>query len=171
MNGLIQYYVNMVMLKATPQDCPVSQALQNTLIIAFVAISVIGALSTYNIWGSVFTSVLDLAVLYLFVQVLLTGKKERVHQTLNALLGSGIVIGIVIAICSHLFQVDPETETISEAGIFAFFLILIWIVAVYGNIIRHAVDTSLSVGMVISFGYVIVNMIVQITLAEALGIS
>ena len=171
MHGLIRYYINMTMLKTTPQDCPVSQGLQNSLIIIFLTLSIISALPTYNLWGSVFTSLLDLGVLFFFTQVLLSNKKERIHQTFNALLGTGIVIGIVITICSYIFDIDPKTETISDAGIFAFFLIFIWFVIVYGNIIRHAVDTSLSVGIAISVGYVIVNMIVLITFAEILGLS
>lgn len=171
MNQLIQYYINMVMLKAKPQDCPVSQGLQNILIMIYLVLAVISALSIYNLWGSLFTSVLDLGVLYMFTHVLLGSKRERIHQTFNAFLGSGIIIGVFSAVCSYLFQVDPETDVISDGGIIVFLLIFFWIVAVFGHIIRHAVDTSLSVGIALGLGYVIVNTIVIITFSELLRIS
>ena len=100
-----------------------------------------------------------------------SNKKERIHQTLNAFLGAGIVIGIVRVLCSYAFDINPEAKPISDAGWISLTLILIWIVAVYGHIIRHAVDTSLSVGIAICFGYVIVNTIVLVTFAKVLGIS
>ena len=171
MNQLIQYYINMVMLKARPQDCPSSQNLQNFLIMIYLLLAVISALSIYNIWGSLFTSVLDLGVLYMFTLVLLSSKRERIHQTFNAFLGAGIIIGIFSAVCSHLFQVDPETDVISDVGIIVFLLIFFWIVIVFGHIIRHAVETTLSVGIALSFAYVIVNTIVIITFSKFLRIS
>ena len=163
MNQLIRYYINMVTLKAKPQDCPASQSLQNILIMIYLVLAVISALSIYNLWGSLVTSVLDLGILYMFTLVLLSSKRERIHQTFNAFLGSGIIIGVFSAVCSYLFQVDPETDAISDAGIVVFLLIFFWIVVVFGHIIRHAVDTSLSVGIALGFGYVIVNTIVIIT--------
>lgn len=159
------------MLKASPQDCPVSQNLQNVLFLLFLALSITGALSIYNLWGSLLTSVLDLAILYLFTQVLLSKKKERIHQTLNAFLGTGIIISIVSSISSYAFPLDPNTQTIPLGRVVAFYFILIWIVAAYGNIVKHATDTSLAVGMAISFGYVIVNMIVIVTFIDLLGIT
>ena len=171
MNKLIEYYLNMVMLKARPQDCPASKGLQHFLVVIYFVLAVISALSIYNIWGSVVTSLLDLTILYMFTLVLLSNKKERTHQTFNAFLGSGIIIGVVSALCSHLFQINPETETISDAGIIVFLLIFVWIVIVFGHIIRHAVDTSLSIGIALGLGYVIINTIVIITFSDLLRIS
>ena len=171
MKQLIQHYSNMVRLRARPQDCPVSKSLQSSLMLIYFLLGVISALSIYNIWGSVVTSLLDLGVLYMFTLVLLSSKKERVHQTFNAFLGSGIIIGIFSAICSYLFEIDPETETISDAGIIVFLLIFVWIVIVFGHIIRHAVDTSLSIGIALGLGYVIINTIVIITFSDLLRIS
>ena len=171
MNQLIRYYANMVMLKARPQDCPVSNGLQFSLMLGYLMLAVISALSIYNLWGSVVTSLLDLGILYMFTLVLLSSKKERIHQTFNAFLGAGIIIGIFSAVCSYLFEVDPETKTISDAGIIVFLLIFVWIVIVFGHIIRHAVDTSLSIGIALGLGYVIINTIVIITFSDLLRIS
>ncbi len=170
MQHLIQYYFRAVLLKANPQDCPSSYVLQLTLIFLYLALSIFNTLALYDLWRSVTHSMLDLAVLYLFVQILLTKNRERIHQTFNAFMGAGICIGLVHTIFSYIFIVDRNQESISELGTILFFLVFIWVVVVYGHIVRHAVGVSLLSGISISLGYTLINAFLLLTIIDVLDI-
>lgn len=170
MKFIIEYYARMALLNTKPQDYRSSQSLRATLIAIYMVLSVVNALALYGLWRGVIHSLLDLVILYMFTQILLRNKRERVNQTFNAFLGVGICIGVLHTICSFVFIVDQNQQTISDLGKILFFIIFIWIVVAYGHIVRHASELNLATGISISLGYTLVNAIMLISASQLIGI-
>ena len=170
MQFLLQYYFQMVLLQAKPQDCPSSQALQLSLLLLYFLVSVLTALVLYSLWQSIVHSILDLTLLYLFTQILLMNTKERIHQTFNAFLGAGILIGMVNAILSYALIEAGDVDSISDPDKILFFLVFIWTVVVYGHIVQHSLGVNLASGVGIILGYALISIIFLRTILVALGL-
>ncbi len=166
MRDIFYYYFRLALLSAKPQDCPSSQALQKFLIVIYLLLSIINALALYNAYGAVTLSVLDVFLLYVFVLLLLHTKRERIHQTFNAFLGVGILIGLMHTICSYMFILDQDPRAISGVGRTFFYIVFIWGVLAYGNIVRHATEVNLSTGISISLGYTLLNAMMLLSISK-----
>jgi len=165
--NLLQFYARLTLFKVKPQDCPASVPL--VLFIAYFFISFINAIAIHEFTRAAIHSAVDLGVLLLFMQILLSKRKERIPQTLHAFLGAGIVISIVHTIFSYGLISDRDLLELSQAARLIFFAVFIWVIAVYGHIIRHAADVSLPTGISISLGYIVVNIIVINSITTSLG--
>lgn len=167
MQNLIQFYFRLTLLKVKPQDCPASTPL--LLFVAYFLVSFVNTLAVYGFSRSVVQSIVDLAVLWFFTKFLLSKHKERIPQTLNAFLGAGIIIGVIHTFFSYSMITDRELAEISQATKLIFFAIFIWVVTIYGHIIRHAIEVTLPTGISIALGYVMISIIVISSIANSLG--
>lgn len=170
MQYIFLHYYRMIFLRANPQDCPVSNALQLSLLLLYFVVSVVTALSLYNLWSSIAHTIIELALLYIFAQILLINSKERIHQTFSAFLGSGALIGIVSAILSHLVVEQRSEESISVADFVLFSILFAWLVIVYGHIVRHAINVNFSSGIGIVIAYALITIILRQSISTTLGI-
>ena len=170
MRDIFDYYFRMALLRAKPQDCPSSRALQKFLIVIYLLLSIINALALYDVWGAAALSVLDVSLLYVFVLFLLHTKRERTHQTFNAFLGVGILIGLMHTICSYMFILDQDPRAISGLGRTFFYIVFIWGVLGYGNIVRHSAEVNLATGISISLGYTLLNAMMLLSISEMFGV-
>lgn len=150
----------MALLNARPQDCPVSKVLQKTLIILYIILSVLNALSLYDITRGLAHSLIDLSILFLFTQLLLRARPQRIHQTFNAFLGVGLCIGLIQMLGAYSFISGADEKTISDLGRIFFFVIFVWMIAAYGHIVRHALEVSLVTGVSISLAYTLIGAFV-----------
>ena len=169
MRFLIQHYLNLIQLKTRPQDCPVSNQLQLTLVILYLLISIINAQALYNFIGGVALSLSNLIYMVFFVYLILIKKPERKHQTLNAMLGAGILISILDTVLSFYFITDKNQASVSGIGSILIFSVFMWAVVVYGHIIRHALDIRLSTGIMITLAYIFINVILIFPVVSRLG--
>ena len=170
MQALIRFYTHLTLLRSQPQDGPVSDQLQRWLMIIFLISATTKSLMFYDMTRSMISSVIDLIFVILFIRVLLASKPQRIHQALNAMLGAGIVMTAVLTLAAHNLIVGPDTKTLSSLASIIFFLIFTWVVLVHAHIIRHAMDATLSIGIMVSLGYSFVNTIVVMTLLGLIGI-
>jgi len=170
MQAIISFYARLTLLRNTPQDGPVSDVLQKLLMTLYLISGTTKSLMFYDMTRSMASSVIDLLFLILFIRVLLASKQQRIHQTLNAMLGVGIILSAVLTVASHNFIVGPDTKTLSSLASIIFFLIFAWVVLVHAHIVRHAMDATLSVGVMISLGYSFVNTIVVMIMLGFMGV-
>lgn len=170
MRHIFLYYFRMATLRANPQDGPGSKALQTVLIVFYIVLSVINALSLYDVTRGFFHSIIDLGILFVFTLLLLRTQPQRVRQTFNAFLGVGLCIGLIHTICSYSFISGEDEKTISDLGRIFFFIIFVWIIVAYGHIVRHAIEVNLAAGASISLAYTLINAFVLLTLSQAMGI-
>ncbi len=170
MRCIAEFYFRLALLQAKPQDLSPSYVLQKILIGIYFSLSVLSSIALYGWMTSIILSLIDLLVLYVFSQLVLRNNKQRLHQTFNAFLGTGVIIGLLHSIFSYLLIENNTPQTISGAAVFLFLLIFLWLVVTYGHIVRHAADTSLSVGISISLGYIIFNAMILLSIAEMLKV-
>ena len=170
MQAIISFYARLTLLRNTPQDGPVSDVLQKLLMTLYLISGTTKSLMFYDMTRSMASSVIDLLFLILFIRVLLASKQQRIHQTLNAMLGVGIILSAVLTVASHNFIVGPDTKTLSSLASIIFFLIFAWVVLIHAHIVRHAMDATLSVGVMISLGYSFVNTIVVMIMLGFMGV-
>ncbi len=171
MSTLIQHYLKMSILKSAPQDLPASSVLQLILITLYFILALINTSSINNLSNSMIHSIVDLAMLFLFAHVLLRDKKQRINQTLNAFIGVGLIIGVIHTVSSVLLPSSQDPQDLSAITQLIFFIIFIWVVVVYGHIIRHATETNMVVACSISLIYIVLNVMVLVSIAEFLKAS
>lgn len=167
MQNFVQFYFQLTLLKVKPQDCPAT--LSSLLFVLYFLVSFINTLAVYEFSRSAVHSAVDLLVLWLFTKLLLAKHQERIPQTLNAFLGAGIIIGVIHTILSYSLISNRELAEISQLAKLTFFVVFIWIVIIYGHIIRHAIDVTLPAGISIALGYVMASIIVISSMANSLG--
>ena len=151
----------MSLLQIAPQDGPASSQIRNFLVANYFLVTWWSVLQFYPFGHAILLAILDLVLLYLFVFALLklSNKLERFAQTFNALLGIGFLVSLLAAITAFLnrsFGLDAESA--QQPGIAAI-LLLFWIVAAYGHVIRHATEVRFASGLLIAFGYLLFSAI------------
>lgn len=151
----------MSLLQIAPQDGPASSQIRNFLIANYFLITWWSVLQFYPFGKAILLSILDIALLYLFTFALLkiNDKSARFAQTFNALLGIGFLVSLLAAITVFLNRsFGLDTESTQQPGI-ASILLLFWIVAGYGHVVRHSIEVKLASGLLIAFGYLLFSSI------------
>lgn len=147
MNELFKRLIDLLRLRAGPQDLPASWAITGVVMAIFMGQALITA---QNLGGATEAarSVLSVVVQFTAVAVLLRLRKhpERLQQTLLALAGTGIALGLLAYV--FLLQADPEVDQPWLALVW--FGIFGWSLAVDANIFRHALGITMSTGVLIA---------------------
>ncbi len=149
MYRLFQYFTDLVLLRARPQDLPPSSALLWLLSWLYVLLETVHMAGVFETpWEDFAISLLDLVLLLGASWLLLAATRHgaRWLQTATALVGGGIVI-LLVAI--------PLSLAMGESGVGQLAMLLYWVLIVWnqiflGHVLRHALDVSLLVG--IGFG-------------------
>ena len=162
MNALINYFLDLCLLRSAPQDLPASGVL---LWLSSLANLLLGALlvegSRLGPVPSLAKSVLDVALMLGVLRVALGWRGlavvgllvavVRFHQTATAAMGSNALIG-VIALPLVGMSMSGTGEMATLAGLLLL-LLLIWDMIVLGHILRHAFDLALGQGVVVGVLY------------------
>ncbi len=147
MNNGLQALWALLRLKAGPQDLPSSWTLTALVIIVFIGESVLTtqALGNETAAGR---SLMAIGIQVLAVVALLRfhGHPERTPQTLLALSATGIVMGLL----TFVFAIQASTEVNQPLMFMVWFSIFCWSLAVDANIYRHALGTTLSIGVLVT---------------------
>lgn len=155
MKALINYLVDLCLLRATPQDLPAS----NVLLVLFAAINVLVGVAmvadarpalSAALFESAFSVVLMLGILYLGLKVM--KKPNRFVQTGSALMGAELVLSLLTL---PLISWSRQGAS-SEAGLLLLVL-LTWSLVVLGHILRHAFDIKMGMGIGIALLYTLVS--------------
>jgi hypothetical protein len=155
MQALLQYFLDLALLRRGPQDLPASSAL-----LALVALGgvVVGAVNGQAIFGglgpaagaNLFDMALTMAMLYLLLQF--KGHVARWLQTTTAFLGIGLGAGVAMLLLGALAQALGA----KEITVLADLLLAVWLHVVLGHVLRHALDIPLLAGVIIVFAYTMI---------------
>jgi hypothetical protein len=151
LKALLNYFVDLCLLRVGPQDLPVSIPLLsiltglNILVGWVMIVDARGGLLT-AFGESLFETGLMLAALYFALKS--QQRLARFPQTATALMGSGLLLGLLAL---PLISWSQRAESI-EAGLLLLLLIL-WSIVVMGHILRNSFELSLSIGVGLAFGY------------------
>jgi hypothetical protein len=159
-NALINYFVDLCLLRATPQKLPASSAL---LKMSFAANLLVGALlvvgEQMGPFLAVAESLFELLLMLLVLQggLRLSGHPERFVQTATAIMGSGALLGLIVL--PLLGAGGAAQEDGSGGGLIGLLVLLlvIWSMLVLGHILRHAFDLKLAQGTVLGLLYTVLS--------------
>ena len=103
---------------------------------------------------------LDSALLVVFIQslLLLLQRNARILQTLTAMAGSGCLLGLIALPLVLWGQPSEAEEQVSGLLLYAWLLLLVWNLLVAGHILRHALSTSLAIGIGVALLYALFSM-------------
>ncbi len=172
MLSLIQFFVDLCLLRRNPQDLPASPALFGVVLsVALLGGVLLSVTAGSGVVAALAQSMLDLllllGVLHLALKVL--DKRARYLQTATALLGADALIGFVALVPVGLAAPaggagEPGAELLL-AGLM-FLALVAWSVLVVGHILRHALGLTLAQGIVIAIAFDVFSFIVISSLTQ-----
>lgn len=152
----IKTFLNLCLLRASPQDLPSSNRLLSIALIAHLSANVLTGLGETGIENAFLAGAMDTLLLVALTHtgLMVRNLRERTRQTLTALAGSGAVLAVLAWIVVTL------AETVTTEAWIVWLPFLFWFLAVYGHILRHAFNTRVGVGLLLATGYVLLSLLV-----------
>ncbi len=152
---LIQFFVELCLLRKAPQDLPASSALLGTVLVVDLLAgmllgSAVGLSAGLTLAEGLVEVIFTLALLYGALQML--NRLPRFQQTATALLGAGALLGVLGMIPLSLLPTGAQNAQSGVAALL-FLLLIGWSILVTGHILRHAFDLRLGQGVVIAVFY------------------
>lgn len=153
--------LDIALLQRGPQALPLSTGLTVAALGSYAAAGLLAhrlIAPAMNPVGPVF---FDLSLLVGFVLALLYGRglPGRALQTLAALGG----VGTLLTLCSLpvVPLLDPATAgpVQASAGAIFWLALMIWSLVVTGHVLRHALDISFHVGILLAMAYMMVSLV------------
>lgn len=165
--------LDILRLRGGPQDLPADQGTLVFWMGASVFTGILVAAPMHGVATSLYLSMLDLAVLYLFVMTLLglRGMTGRWLQTYIALVGTSALLGLVMAALLWAFPPDFAEEQVSPPALIAYLGLVVWLLLVFGHILQQALDLGgRMTGVAIALGFLILSSVItQLALGLASG--
>ncbi len=165
-SAVAQRLVQILTLKAGPQDLPSSLGLLQFSAAVFLLSAVLRLFTVASLWESLAQAILSLIVLVFFLRALLQWRNtpERLTQTMTALLLTSAFIGalllfplralqpVLLAVAENP-QISPAELQVPAGAAYAWAGLSIWGIIVSGHIYRHALGVSLGIGVAVTLMY------------------
>jgi len=157
---LVRLFAGICLLRAAPQDLPASRMLLGVTLGLYLLFAWLLAIPAYGQANAVWVALLDTALLIVFIQALLflLARGPRILQTLTAMAGSGSLLGLLALPLVLWGQPSQAEEQVSGLLLYAWLLLLVWNLLVAGHILRHALSTSLGIGVGVALLYALFSM-------------
>lgn len=161
MQALIRFYLDLCLLRRTPQELPASKTLFWALLVVELGAGlVVGLTAGLGFWVSLAQDVLDAALLLggLYAGLYLTRHPGRFLQTASALLGASALIGVAALIPLALNPTGSDETDAAALGAVLLLALMVWGIVVTGHILRHAFAISLGQGVSIAVAFQILAL-------------
>jgi len=167
MNALFTLLINIMRLKAAPQDLPCSRFLMMLCIGSYLLMGLVISLLDQTFGLAILSAGVDtvlligLAALALWIR----GYKGRGIQTVTAFTATGTLFELIgLPLVAYLQQTsadDPSSLSL------LLLVLIVWNIVVLGHILRHAVDVPMWVGTGVALLYIYTSIRVMIALQIA----
>jgi hypothetical protein len=149
----LKTFMSICLLRANPQDLPVSNPLMLAALLAYGLADIVGVLDVLSVDNAVLAAAVDTLLLIAATHLALRWRKleNRLLQTLSALAGCGALLSFFAWAAAGLSR-----EWFAPLWVWAPFLV--WYTLVFGHVLRHALSLSLAAGVALSLLYVILSM-------------
>lgn len=159
MNRLLNYFVDLCLLRAAPQDLPASSVLLRLALLANVLVGTLVVVGSrmgplLALGESLFEVLLLLLVLHAALRW--QARLARFPQTVTAILGSGALISLLVL---PLLGFGAEQGELAELGGLLLLVLVVWSAVVLGHILRHAFDLPFSQAVTIGILYTLMSYI------------
>ena len=156
---LFNTFLNMCIFRYKPQDLPQSYDLLMLCLFIYTAINALLAMTTAPFIRALQISVLDTVIIAVITITILKLNRhyERWIKTLMALTGTGCIIGLfALPLFTGAFLLQVS-ELVQSVILMIYLALLIWNIVIMGHILRHAMETTLGVGIVFALIYLIIS--------------
>lgn len=147
--------IKICLLRANPQDLPTSSSLTAVTALLYYLADVGAALAWVPLERAWLAGAADTLLLCTLAHIALKLSKhsERTLQTLMALTGCGAVFTVVAALVGSVVPDSAPSLYVSLPALF-------WFLAVYGHILRHALEVPYAAGVIATAAYLFLSFIV-----------
>jgi len=155
-SALFNYFFELCLLRAKPQDLPVSRMLLGLVIAANI---VVGVLAFSDLYGSILRALMASVVENLFFLAVLglllyfKGLFPRFNQSATALLGSSTLLAIILIPLYSMGGGAADHSAMALVADLGALLLLIWSLMVMGHILRYTLDVPLGRGISLAIVY------------------
>ncbi len=149
----LKIFIDICLLRAAPQDLPVSRRAMLMALVAYAAAGVLGVLDVFAFESAVLAAVVDTLLLAAVTHLVLQWRRleNRLTQTLTALAGCGALLSLLAWGAAGLVREVFQPEWV-WAGL------LVWYTLVFGHIWRHALSIPFAAGVAASLLYLMLSM-------------
>ncbi|MEK7696705.1 MAG: hypothetical protein AAB346_01025 [Pseudomonadota bacterium] len=149
-------FLDLCLLRANPQDLPASNVLVGVALAGHFLINILTGFGEAGLENAAIAGAMDTLLLVALTHtgLMLRNLRERTRQTLTALASCGALLTFAA------WGAVTLAETITAHAWVAWLPFLFWFLAVYGHILRNALNVSLGVGLALSAGYVLLSLLV-----------
>lgn len=151
MYALIQPFVQITMLQGKPQDLPSSLFLLKLTLAAHALLGVLMFTSRLPFMQALLAGATSTLVMCALSASLLFANRQsaRIVQTLTAMAGSDVVIGIAALPVTAWLHSNGDGAASGLAGLL-FLGLVVWNLVVAGHVLRHALSSPLPLGVVLA---------------------
>jgi hypothetical protein len=156
---LFRAFFNICLLRKKPQDLPSSYDLLLICLFLYATINSLLALTTTTPGNAVLSGVLETFLVSVITLGILKLNRhpERWVQTLTALTGTGCILGILaLPLFSGALLLNTG-DLLQVLLVILYLILIIWSLAIMGHILRHALDTTMGVGVVFAIFYILIT--------------
>jgi len=159
-NALFNYFFELCLLRAKPQDLPASNALLALVVAANVFM---GVLAFSGLYGGVLRAFMAGAVENLFclsvlgVLLYFKGLLPRFNQTATALLGSSTLLAIILIPLYSMSGTGTERTAMNAVADLGALALLIWSLLIMGHVLRHAIEIPFGRGIMFALVYFLLS--------------
>ena len=150
-------------LRSGPQDLAFSYDLLAVFFVVHVLLNIVLAGQTVLQWSNILSAVVNslFTLSFVFVMLQLAKKQQRFVQTLLALLGVEILLGLIGAALLLIYQVPALSAVVGLLWL----VIIAWNIVVAAHIFRHSMETTMVWGMALAMLYIFLayNVVVAIS--------
>jgi len=160
---LLNFFLDLCLLRSVPQQLPASTVLFALSLIANVGIGLLLAGKAHSSMSVAFLeSLLDSAMLlgFLYGALLMKKSTQRFVQAGTALMGSMALLSLVAIPLLGLSATSGEEGGGSETALLLLFILIIWSMVVIGHIFRHVLNTSLARGVGLGVAYTLFSIMI-----------
>lgn len=169
---IINFFIELALLRRAPQELPASRALFSLLLVVGLGAGLLLALTAeVGLANGLLQSLLDLALMLgtLWVALTLLERRERFLQTATALIGVDVLITLLALLPVGLARpVNAESGLLALAGLL-FLVLVVWSITAAGHILRHAFDLTLLQGAAIAIGFDLLSFVIVGGLVDGAG--
>lgn len=163
----MRYYLNLftriLLLRSAPAEVPASPALFWLVFLLLLGLAMVrGVISGLSPLENLTFNVVNFGSLLVFVYILLylVRRPQRFQQTVSAIFGVSVVFYLLDFPAYWLIvsEVLPLGHVLVTLSAFYLFVLLVYSVVVTGHILRHAMEVSTVIGVLLALGYYVVNI-------------
>ena len=161
MDKILLRFIDICRLRAAPQDLPTSKVLMAITLFAYGVIALFLTVGEMGLGTAIQVGVADAALLagLAYIMLWVRDVTERYVQMVTAMAGSCALLELLLwpLLMLQQYGADGGGMFFIVTAIILLWGWLIWEVAIIANIVKHGLDASIWMALIISFFYIFIS--------------